>query len=147
MSFAKSFANSIYRVLKNGKCLLALLICVIQMCLCVGCSIPTDSELYQNIEQQTQTIGQQTVSNGVSSIEDWPKKIGNKLLDISNILKATAPIIIVVSMVIGFLLLHLIDKEQKMRQKAVFIFILGIPIVDFLGTYGVAWLAGMFYQN
>lgn len=55
-----------------------------------------------------------------------------------------APIIIIVSIVFGAALFALIRKYKALRRVAVFVFMIGIPLVTFVAVYGMAILLSAF---
>lgn len=117
------------------------LLCFPNMLLLTGCSqVNTDSELYQKIDSQTKML-----SEGIESAEThgtaW---LVQKVFSISNTLKGVAPFIIAGSILFGLLLLHMVDKDQAIRKKAILLFFIIIPIGMIILTYGMAYMCGVF---
>jgi hypothetical protein len=62
----------------------------------------------------------------------------------SSTIRVYAPYIIVISVVIGIVMLLLVRKSIHLRRVAIGFFIIGIPIITYLITYGTAMLADAF---
>lgn len=62
----------------------------------------------------------------------------------SSTIRGYAPYIIVISVVIGIVMLLLARKSIHLRRVAIGFFIIGIPIITYLITYGTAMLADAF---
>lgn len=62
----------------------------------------------------------------------------------SSTIRAYAPYIIVISIVIGIVMLLLARKSIHLRRVAIGFFIFGIPFITYLITYGTAMLADAF---
>lgn len=113
---------------------------IIAGCMMTGCAVSEDTDVYQYVKEHTTEL--QDISGQAK--EKGTRSLAQMIFAASDKLKSTAPLIIIGSVLIGLLLLFLFHNEQSMRKHAIFVFILGIPIVDLLLVYGTAWLAGWF---
>ncbi len=109
-----------------------------------GCTlreaVSEDSDIYQYVKEHTEELQEGTGQ----AAENGTRRLTQGIFSVSDKLKSSAPIIIIGSILIGIILLFLFNNEQGMRRHAIFVFILGIPIIDLLLVYGTAWLAGWF---
>lgn len=125
---------------KIAVCFLAPAMIILAGSMMTGCAVSEDTDIYQYVKEHTtelQDIPGQAKENGTRSLTQ-------AIFAASDKLKSTAPLIIIGSILIGLLLLFLFHNEQGMRKHAIFVFILGVPIIDLLLVYGTAWLAGWF---
>lgn len=117
-----------------------LLIGIASTLLLTGCQINTDTDLYNQIKSQTNVFAANTQQQKQDSIV----YITEKAYDFCTSLKSIAPVVIVVSFIIGILILHIVQEDQAIRKRALFIFIISIPCGMFVITYGLSWLVGTF---
>lgn len=125
---------------KKAVFLITSAILIIAGCMMTGCAISENTDIYQYVKEQTAELHDITGQ----AKENGTRSLAQGIFSVSDKLKSTAPIIIIGSILIGLLLLFLFHNEQQMRKHAIFVFILGIPIVDLLLVYGTAWIAGWF---
>lgn len=119
---------------------IAAIMGILSMMMLTGCEIQSDTELYNQIQNQTSMFADNTQQAKQNSVV----YITEKAYDFCNSLKSIAPIVIVISIAIGLLLLHLVQEDQGIRKKALFLFIITIPVLMFTLTYGLSWLVGTF---
>lgn len=109
--------------------------------LLTGCSsVDTSSDLYQNIKQQTDQFASNSEEVKQNSLVYLTEQMYNTCIT----LKRVAPAVMIISWVVGGLLLHLITEDQTVRKKVLTIFIIGIPVLMFVASYGLSWLVGNF---
>lgn len=114
---------------------------VVSLFLLTGCSgVDTNSDMYNKIKEQTQQFTNQTQASRQESAAYFTER----MYEFCNDLKKCAPAVIVGSILIGVLLMHIISEDQAIRRQAILVFIVAIPLVMFLVTYGLSWLVGTF---
>lgn len=120
---------------------LSYLVTLMGTMILTGCGgVDTSSDLYQNIQQQTQQLTLDAAEKKQYSVA----YVTEKAYEFCNACKQYAPTIIVASILIGVLLLHIISEDQAIRRKAIMIFFFGIPGVMLLLAFGLSWLVGAF---
>lgn len=120
----------------------AVILAVLSSVLLMGCTqVNTDSMLYKQIKNQTESLSQATSEEVKESASLHTAQMAYRILDA---LKAYAPFIIVGSIVIGALIRHLVSKDVAVRKFALNFFIIGVPAVMLIVTYGLAFLCGAF---
>lgn len=113
----------------------------LSMFLMTGCSsVDTQSDLYQRIKMQTDQFANATAQTKDDSVVYLTEQI----YDACRKCQAVGPYIFALSIVIGVLLLHLVSEDQGIRQKAIGIFLVGIPFLVGLFTFVVPWLVGTY---
>ena len=106
-----------------------------------GCGqVDTSTELYQNIQQQTQQFTADASERKQYSVAH----LTESAYEFCNGCKACAPVVIIASILIGVLILHIVSEDQTIRRKAIMIFFVGIPVVMLALAFGLSWLVGAF---
>ena len=101
-----------------------------------GCSTSTSS-IYNGVVNQTE----QELNNSKNNLASTAKlTLGETLYEFAISTKSFAPMVIAGSLGVGVLLLLIVRKERNWRKKIIGFFILGIPILMFIISYGLAIL-------
>lgn len=103
-----------------------------------GCS---PSQTYNKINSQVQQATSSVVANGGATIQT---SVNYTLYKIATGCKAITPAVITGSIAIGILLLMIVKKDPVWRKRAIFLFIIGIPLIMFILSYGLAILLSIF---
>ena len=103
-----------------------------------GCS---PSQTYNKINSQVQQSVQRASNNGKATISTG---INYMLYKFATSCKAITPAVITGSIIIGILILMIVKKDPVWRKRAIFIFLIGIPIAMFVLSYGLAILLSIF---
>lgn len=116
------------------------LMCVGVMVLClltlIGCGTSTSS-IYNGVVSQAE----QELNSAKNSVSNSAKlTLGETLYNFAVSTKSFAPMVIAGSIAIGIVLLLIVRKERNLRKKIIGFFILGIPILMFIISYGLAIL-------
>jgi len=115
-----------------------LLLLVYVSLFATGCG---GGSIYDNVNDDvTQMAGEGLKYDNMS----WHDALVASCYDFYMASRHVAPIIIVGSIVFGAALYTLIRKYKALRRGAVFVFIIGIPLVTFVLVYGMAILLGAF---
>ena len=117
-----------------------VLMCMMCVMFLTGCQVDTSTDLYNHIKQQTDVY----TNNTAQIKKDSVVYLTEKAYDFCNNLKRVAPMVIIGSEVIGLALLNIVKEDQRIRKHALFLFIITIPLIMFLLTYGLSWLVGTF---
>lgn len=129
-------------MVKNGMKKIPILFAMLSSVFLIGCTqVDTDSMLYKQIKNQTETLSQTTSEEFKESASLRTAQVAYSILDA---LKAYAPFIIVGSIVLGILIRHLVNKDVAVRKFALSFFIIGVPVITLFVTYGLAFLCGAF---
>ena len=129
-------------IVKNSRKKIPILFAMLSSVFLIGCTqVDTDSMLYKQIKNQTETLSQTTSEEFKESASLRTAQVAYGILDA---LKAYAPFIIVGSIVIGILIRHLVSKDVAVRKFALSFFIIGVPVIALFVTYGLAFLCGAF---
>ena len=105
-----------------------------------GCQLDTDNAIYNKVKGQTDIF----TANTQQAKKDGVVYLVEIVYDFCNSLRTITPIVMVASWVIGIVLLMVIQQDQALRKRAIFMFIIGIPLIFFLLTYVLLWLVGAF---
>lgn len=111
--------------------LISLIVC--------GCS---DQSLYEKVGKGASSIDEMASSTYVSGKTDIKAFSDQKVYEFSRVCKAVAPWTIIGSIALGLLTLRLVQHARGIRKFALFVLIIGVPIVMFALTFGVSYLAG-----
>ena len=68
-----------------------------------------------------------------------------KYLEWCNTMKMYAPIVIVVSILIGIFLVYIFKKDKPIQKVGIFLFIIGIPVIVIVVVYGTCYLYGKLF--
>ncbi len=104
-----------------------------------GCA--STSATYQNVYNQSQ---QELANISEAASETAAMSFGEILYNFAQGAKEIAPMAIAGSMALGTLLLLIVRKERTWRKKIVGFFIIGIPVLMFLLSYGLAILVSVY---
>lgn len=104
-----------------------------------GCG--STSQIYNGIVSQTESelynLGNQTAQTASLTF-------GEVLYNFTQNTKAIAPIVIAGSMGLGLLFLLIVRKERTWRKSIFGFFIIGIPLLMFIISYGLAILVTVY---
>lgn len=152
---------------KKRYIILLLILCCVCLCSCTqdirSISSTTSSESTSDATTQEDTESDNETYNKLKTegAEEWNEDIkkytGETINASDNVktktivsleacarsLKKIAPFIIIVFMTIGILILLLVHNEKTIRKKAIFTFILGIPIFMIVGVYVFCFAVSM----
>lgn len=133
--------HMIFSEVKKIKTKFSYVCSTVAMMLLAGCGqVNTSSDLYQNIQQQTQQFTADVDERKKYSVAH----LTEGAYEFCNACKQYAPIVIVASIFIGILILHIVSEDQTIRRKAIMIFFIGIPVIMLALTFGLSWLVGAF---
>lgn len=104
-----------------------------------GCS---DVNTYRNITAEIEKQEQESKEKYAGM--KWDEILASKAYELNNKMKAVAPLIILVSEFICFILLGIVKNEKRIRQIAIFVFGIGIPFLSGLIIYGWALIVTIF---
>lgn len=91
----------------------------------------------------------------VSSVVDDSKEAGDNVIDMTrdvtlkffSSFKAIAPVIIIVSILVGSCILLVVKNNKKIRKNAIFVLIIGIPLLVIIVVYGSAFILQYIYSK
>ncbi len=104
-----------------------------------GCG--STSATYQSVYNQSQ---HELANISEAASETASMTFGELAYNFAQSAKSVAPAVIAGSMALGMLLLLIIRKERSWRKKIVGFFIIGVPILMFLLSYGLAILVSVY---
>ena len=108
-----------------------------------GCG-QTTKETFENIRNQgaLSDMADDVVRGNAAALEyGWKETVAYYAYVISDTAKTLCFPIILVSFSVGILGLILIKKDQKVRRTSILMFLITIPILAILFTYGVTFFA------
>ena len=103
-----------------------------------GCS---PNQTYNKIKSQVQQSIEHAANNGKATINTG---INYMLYKFATGCKAITPAVMTGSIAIGILILMIVKKDPVWRKRAIFLFILAIPIFMFVLSYGLAILLSIY---
>lgn len=113
---------------------ICILVVTLLAFLLVGCGETNADAILQNSAEQLQDIA----SGGTFSVPNLPEIYYNFCI----LFRRWAAVIIVFSLLTGFLLFDIFRKNKEVQKWAVGVLIIRIPLITFVGIYVFAFLYG-----
>lgn len=120
-------------MIKKIVCIGVSVLCLVYL---TGCGNSTSS-IYNGVKSQAEQELNSTKNSVAKSVKI---SLGETLYNFAITTKSFAPMVIAGSLAIGIILLLIVRKERNLRKKIIGFFILGIPILMFIISYGLAIL-------
>lgn len=118
------------------------IISIAMMFLLSGCTDSYEHLLSEEAAvQAVEDIAKGTTVAGSINIRDW---CYNAAIGLSNMSKVVSIWVIPCSIIIGVFLLLVFKNTASIKKTAIFLFIIGIPLIMVLLNYGAAFLATWF---
>lgn len=127
--------------MKNKANRMLLMFFGIGLLLLTGCASTSTSATYNRVLNQSR---QELENISEKATESASMTIGEILYNFAQNTKQIAPMVIAGSIALGILLLLIVRKERSWRKKITGFFIIGIPILMFFLSYGLAILVTVY---